>query len=74
MSSTGFQKTLRECHGILHRTNPRITGLDWTKLPFHTLNDDDVVVIDAPYPHAQPKTYSDATVDYAAPHRCAAQS
>ncbi len=64
VSSTGFQKTLRECHGILHRTNPRITGLDWTKLPFHTLNDDDVVVIDAPYPHAQPKTYSDATVDY----------
>jgi site-specific DNA-methyltransferase (adenine-specific) len=64
VSSTGFQKTLRECHRILHRTKAKITGLDWTRLPLNTLSDDDVVVIDAPYPHAQPKTYSDATLDY----------
>jgi modification methylase len=64
VSSTGFEKTLRECHRILHRTKAKITGLDWTRLPLNTLNGDDVVVIDAPYPHATVKAYSDATVDY----------
>jgi modification methylase len=64
VTSTGFQNTLRECHRILHRTKAKITGLDWTKLPLNTLNENDVVVIDAPYPHATVKAYSDATVDY----------
>jgi site-specific DNA-methyltransferase (adenine-specific) len=64
VTSTGFEKTLKECHRILHRTKAKITSLDWTRLPLNTLSDDDVVVIDAPYPHAQVKAYSDATVDY----------
>ena len=64
VSSTGFEKTLRECHRILHRTKAKITALDWTRLPLNSLSEDDVAVIDAPYPHAQPKCYSDATVDF----------
>lgn len=64
VTSTGFEKTLRECHRILHRTKAKITGLDWTRLPLNTLSEDDVALIDAPYPGAQVKSYSDATVDY----------
>jgi site-specific DNA-adenine methylase len=67
VSSTGFEKTLRECHRILHRTQAKITGLDWAKLPLNTLGENDVVVIDPPYPHADVKAYSDATVDPSVP-------
>ncbi len=64
VSSKGFENTLRECHQILHRTNPKITAVDWTLLGLEKLSSRDTVVIDAPYPHARVKTYSDATVNY----------
>jgi modification methylase len=63
-SSAGFQQTLRDCHKILRRTQPKITGLDWTQLPLDKLTDDSVVVLDPPYPNARVKAYSDATIDY----------
>jgi len=33
VTSTGFEKTLRECHRILHRTRAKITGIDWARFP-----------------------------------------
>lgn len=65
-SAAGFQRTLRECHRILNRINPKITGLDWTKLGLERLDRDSVVILDAPYafPFNITKTYSDSTLDY----------
>jgi site-specific DNA-adenine methylase len=63
-SSAGFQQTLRDCHKILRRTQPKITGLDWTQLPLDKLPDDSVVIFDPPYPNARVKAYSDAIIDY----------
>ena len=64
VSSTGYQRTLRECHQILTRTRPKITGLDWRQLGLEKLTQDDVVVLDPPYPNARVTPYSDSTVDY----------
>ena len=63
-SAAGFQRTLRECHRILHTTHAKITGLDWKKLGLEKLTDDDVVLFDPPYPNARVKAYSDETIDY----------
>jgi hypothetical protein len=65
-SAAGFQRTLRQCHRILHETEPQITGLDWTRLRLEKLTGDDVVVLDPPYafPLNMVKVYSDSTVDY----------
>jgi len=65
-SAAGFQRTLRECHRILHQTKPKITGLDWTRLGLEKLTGDDVVVCDPPYafPLNMVKVYSDSTVNY----------
>ena len=64
VSSTGYQQTLRDCHKILARIRPKITALDWEKLGLEKLTDDDVVMLDAPYPGARVKAYDDQTVDY----------
>ncbi len=66
VTSTGYQQTIRECYRILHRTKPKITGLDWTQLGLEKLSSDGVVVLDPPYafPLGRVKAYSDATVDY----------
>src|SRR5438445_384915 len=64
VSSTGYQRTLRECYKILSRIHPKITALDWRKLGLEKLTEEDVVVVDAPYPNARVKAYSDATVNY----------
>jgi hypothetical protein len=64
VSAAGFQRSLRQCHRILHATNPKITDLDWTRLRLEKLTEEDVVVIDGPYPGARVKAYSEATVDY----------
>lgn len=65
-SAAGFQRTLRECRRILHQTNAKITGLDWTKLGLEKLTPDDVLIADPPYafPLNMVKCYSDATLDY----------
>jgi site-specific DNA-adenine methylase len=64
VSSRGFQQTLRDCRKILMRTRPKITGIDWRQLQLEKLTEDDVVVLDPPYPGAQVKAYSESTVDY----------
>jgi site-specific DNA-adenine methylase len=64
VSSKGYQQTLRECHKILARMRPKITALDWEKLGLEKLTEDDVVMLDAPYPNARVKAYSDVSVDY----------
>jgi site-specific DNA-adenine methylase len=64
VSASGYQRTLRECHRILTRTRPRITALDWRKLGLEKLTQDDVVILDPPYPGADVKAYSEETVDY----------
>jgi len=64
VSSTGYQRTLRECHKILSRVRPKITALDWRKLGLEKLTEDDVVMLDPPYPLARTKAYSDDNIDY----------
>jgi site-specific DNA-adenine methylase len=64
VSASGYERTLRECHRILARTRPRITALDWRQLGLEKLTQDDVVVLDPPYPNAQVKAYTHETVDY----------
>ena len=65
-SAVGFQRTLGECHRILHETKAKITGLDWAQLRLERLTGDDIAVLDPPYgfPMNQVKLYSDATVNY----------
>jgi len=51
----GYQRTLRSCHGILHRTNPRITGMDFKGMHLEDLGPDDFVYIDAALSFGQRK-------------------
>jgi hypothetical protein len=60
----GYQRTLRSCHGILHKTNPRITGMNFKDMHLQELGPDDFVYFDAPYLSGNVKTYSPDTVDF----------
>lgn len=60
----GYQRTLRACHGILHRTNVRITGLDFKDMHLEELGADDFVYFDLPYRSGNVQTYSSDTVDF----------
>jgi hypothetical protein len=64
VSCSGYQRTIRECHKIITRTQPKITALDWRQLGLEKLTEEDVVLVDAPYPVARVKSYSDHTVNY----------
>ena len=64
VSASRYEQTLRECHQIIHQTQPRLSSLDWSKMGLEKLGPQDVVVIDAPYPDTQAAPYTDETVDY----------
>jgi hypothetical protein len=64
VSSTGYERALRECHKILTRTRPKITALDWCRLGLEKLTEDDVCVIDPPYPNSNIRSYTHESVDY----------
>jgi len=64
VSADGYQKTLRTCHEIIRRTRPRISSLDWKDMGLEGLGKQDVVVIDAPYPNTNLRSYTAETVDY----------
>jgi hypothetical protein len=66
VSSGGYQRTLRECHRIMHRTRPRLSSMDWKDMGLEKLGAQDVVVIDAPYPNTNLRSYTDEAVDYVA--------
>jgi site-specific DNA-adenine methylase len=60
----GYQRTLRSCHGILHKTNARITGMNFKDMHLEELGSEDFVYFDAPYWSGNVKTYSPDTVDF----------
>ncbi len=60
----GYERTLRSCHRILHRTNARITGLDFKTIRLEELGPDDFVYFDLPYWSGRVLSYSPATVDF----------
>jgi site-specific DNA-adenine methylase len=60
----GYQRTLRSCHEILHRTNPRITGMNFKHMNLEDLGPNDFIYIDLPYWSGNVKTYSPDTVDF----------
>jgi modification methylase len=66
VSAKGYEQALRECHRILKRTRPKITGMDWRQLGLEKLTEDDVVLLDPPYayPYCRMKSYSDEGIDY----------
>lgn len=66
VSSAGYERTLRECHKILHQTKPKLSSLDWREMGLEDLGPQDTVVFDPPYPNGNVRSYSDATVDYEA--------
>src|ERR1017187_8752480 len=63
-SAAGYQKTIRQCHRIMHQTKPRLTSFDWRKMSLERLTDKDVVVLDPPYPDSNARSYSDEGLDY----------
>jgi len=65
-SQSGYEKTIRECHRLLHNTAPRITALDWRDMGLERLTGNDVVFLDPPYPDADVRSYTDGTVDHEA--------
>lgn len=65
-SQSGYEKTIRECHRLLHNTSPKITALDWRDMGLERLTGDDVVFLDPPYPDADVRSYTDGTVDHEA--------
>lgn len=64
VSSPAYQRTLRECNRIMHKTRPRLSSLDWREMKLKDLGPEDTVLIDAPYPSTDVRSFSDATVDY----------
>jgi site-specific DNA-adenine methylase len=64
VSRAGYERALRECHRILTRTRPKITALDWCRLGLEKLTEDDVVVLDPPYPNSNIRSYTHESVDY----------
>jgi len=66
VSSAGYEKTLRKCHAMLHEVKPRLSSLDWQDMGLEKLTEDDVVVLDPPYPNSNVRgSYSD-TINYEA--------
>ena len=63
-SAAGYQKTIRQCHRIMQHAKPRLTSLDWRKMGLERLTDEDVVVLDPPYPDSNARSYSDEGLDY----------
>src|ERR1035441_6871913 len=63
-SAVGYQKTIRQCHRIMQHAKPRLTSLDWRKMGLERLTDEDVVVLDPPYPDSNARSYSDEGLDY----------
>jgi site-specific DNA-adenine methylase len=66
VSLAGYEKTLRKCHGILHKTKPKLSSLDWRQMGLENLGPKDTVVLDPPYPNGNVRSYSDETVGYEA--------
>ncbi len=64
VSSLTYQRTMRECHSILHTTSPRLSSLDWRNMNLEDLGTEATILLDPPYPDAEVRTYSDASVDY----------
>ena len=64
VSRAGYERALRECHRILTRTRPKITALDWCRLGLEKLTEDDVVLLDPPYPNSNIRSYTHETVNY----------
>lgn len=64
VSRAGYERALRECHRILTRTRPRITALDWCQLGLEKLTEDDVVLLDPPYPNSNIRSYTHETVNH----------
>lgn len=64
VSRAGYERALRECHKIITRTRPRITALDWSRLGLEKLTEDDVVLLDPPYPNSNIRSYTHESVDY----------
>ena len=62
--AAGYQRIIRECHQIMRKTRPRLTSFDWRNMGIESLREDDVVVLDPPYPNASVGPYTDATVNY----------
>jgi hypothetical protein len=60
----GYERTLRSCNRILHRTNARITGLDFKNMHLEELGPDDFVYFDMPYRSGNVQSYSPETVDF----------
>ena len=60
----GYQRTLRSCHGILHRTNARITGMNFKDMHLEELGWEDFVYFDLPYWSGNVKSYGPETVDF----------
>ena len=62
--AAGYTKTMRRCHEILHRTDARITGLDYLKLGLENLTPDDSVYFDPPYKEADVRAYAPGDLNH----------
>jgi hypothetical protein len=60
----GYQRTLRSCNQILHKTDARITGLRFEQMNLKELGSDDFVYFDLPYLSGRVLSYGPETVDF----------
>ena len=64
VSAAGYERTIRQCHHIMLKIQPRLTNLDWRKMGLESLREEDVVFLDPPYPTSNVRSYTEDTVDY----------
>jgi hypothetical protein len=63
-SQSGYAKSIRKCHALLHSTAPKITALNWRDMSLEKLTEDDVVFLDPPYPNADVRSYRNDTLNH----------
>ena len=64
VSAAGYESAIHQCYTIMHKTQPRVTSLDWRKMGLESLTEEDVVFLDPPYPNSNVRSYTDDSVNY----------
>jgi site-specific DNA-adenine methylase len=59
-----YQNKMRQCWEILHRTNVKLTALDWTAMNLDSLSDNDFVYLDPPYKDCDVRAYANDTLNH----------
>jgi hypothetical protein len=60
----GYTRTMRDCHKLMVTKKVKVSSLDWAKLDWCSLRDDDFVFCDPPYLGADVRPYDESDINH----------